>query len=151
MKKGLEAQGFEVIFKKDLKSEELDRTLKNFFIYDGADPNARLLLWFAGHGDTIDGEAYIIPTDAPSPQSRSEFLDKAISLRRFGEYMRLANAKHVLAIFDSSFSGTVFNVARRLPPPAITAATALPVREFISSGDADQSVSDDGTLSPAFS
>jgi hypothetical protein len=80
--KGLAAQGFEVTFKKDLKSRDLDDTLRDFFIVDGDDPNARLLLWFAGHGDTIDGEAYLVPTDAPSPKADAEFRVKAISLRR---------------------------------------------------------------------
>jgi hypothetical protein len=149
--KGLAAQGFEVTFKKDLKSRDLDDTLRDFFIVDGDDPNARLLLWFAGHGDTIDGEAYLVPTDAPSPTKfDAEFRVKAISLRRFGEYMREAKARHVLAIFDSCFSGGVFNVARSLPPPAITLATTQPVREFISSGEAEQQVSDDGTFRKLF-
>jgi formylglycine-generating enzyme required for sulfatase activity len=148
--KGLAAQGFEVTFKKDLKSSDLDTVLRNFFIADGSDPNARLLLWFAGHGDTIDGEAYLVPTDAPLPKADYEFRLKAISLRRFGEYMREAKARHVLAIFDSCFSGSVFNVARSLPPPAITLATTQPVREFISSGEAEQQVSDDGTFRKLF-
>jgi formylglycine-generating enzyme required for sulfatase activity len=148
--KGLAAQGFEVTFKKDLKSRDLDDTLRDFFIVDGNDPNARLLLWFAGHGDTIDGEAYLVPVDAPSPKFDSDFRLKAISLRRFGEYMREAKARHVLAIFDSCFSGGVFNVARSLPPPAITLATTQPVREFISSGEAEQQVSDDGTFRKLF-
>ncbi len=93
-----------------------------------------------------------MPRDAPSPLvSDTEFRGKAISLRRFGEYMREARAKHVLAVFDSCFGGSVFNVARALqPPPAITHATALPVRQFISSGDADQEVSDDGTFRRLF-
>jgi hypothetical protein len=60
------------------------------------------------------------------------------------------NSQHVLAIFDSCFSGTVFNVARSLPPPAITLATTQPVREFISSGEAEQQVSDDGTFRKLF-
>jgi hypothetical protein len=147
---GLSAQGFEVTFKKDLKSRDLDDTLRDFFIVDGDDPNARLLLWFAGHGDTIDGEAYLVPTDAPLPKLDAEFRVKAISLRRFGEYMREAKARHVLAIFDSCFSGGVFNVARSAPPPAITLATTQPVREFISSGEAEQQVSDDGTFRKLF-
>jgi formylglycine-generating enzyme required for sulfatase activity len=148
--KALTAQGFEVTLKKDLKSDELDRTLKRFFIRDGEDPDARLLLWFAGHGDTIDGEGYIVPIDAPSAKADADFRDKAISLRRFGEYMREAKARHVLAIFDSCFSGSVFNVARSAPPPAITLATTQPVREFISSGEAEQAVSDDGTFRRLF-
>jgi hypothetical protein len=64
--------------------------------------------------------------------------------------MREAKARHVLAIFDSCFSGGVFNVARSLPPPAITLATTQPVREFISSGEAEQQVSDDGTFRRLF-
>lgn len=63
--KALKEQGFEVTFKKDLISVDLDNALRSFFISEGSDPNARLLLWFAGHGDTIDGEAYLVPTDAP--------------------------------------------------------------------------------------
>jgi formylglycine-generating enzyme required for sulfatase activity len=148
--KGLAAQGFEITLKKNLKSGELEDSLKYFFHHEGDDPDTRLLLWFAGHGYTLDGEGYIIPADAPSPKDVANFRDKAISLRRFGEYMREANAKHVLAIFDSCFSGTVFNVARSLPPPAITSATTQPVREFISSGDAEQQVSDDGTFRKLF-
>jgi hypothetical protein len=62
----LTAQGFEVTLKKDLGSD-LDRTFKNFFIVQGDDPDARLLLWFAGHGETINGEAYLVPVDAPLP------------------------------------------------------------------------------------
>jgi hypothetical protein len=146
----LQMQGFEVTLKRDLNSDELDRALKSFFVVEGGDPNARLFLWFAGHGNTIDGEAYIVPIDAPSSEDSTGFRAKAISLRRFGEYMREARARHVLAIFDSCFSGSVFNVARSLPPPAITLATTQPVREFISSGEAEQQVSDDGTFRRLF-
>jgi TPR repeat protein len=148
--KGLAAQGFEVTLKKDLSSNDLDRALKNFFIFEGADENTRLLIWFAGHGSTIDGEGYIVPVDAPAQKTDAQFRDKAISLRRFGEYMREAKSRHVLAIFDSCFSGSVFNVARSAPPPAITLATTQPVREFISSGDAEQQVSDDGAFRRLF-
>ena len=153
----LKLQGFEVTPIFDPTQDELERAFRDFFIKAGADPQARLFVWFAGHGHTIknaggDDEGYIVPRDAPSPLvSDPEFREKAISLRRFGEYMREARAKHVLAVFDSCFGGTVFNVARALqPPPAITHATALPVRQFISSGDADQEVSDDGTFRRLF-
>jgi hypothetical protein len=148
---GLRAQGFEVTLKKDLKSDELEQVLKSFFIIEGDDPSARLLLWFSGHGDTIDGEAYLVPVDAPlASKAGAEFRFKAISLRRFGEYMRESNARHVLALFDSCFSGGVFNVVRSAPPPAITFATISPVRQFISSGGAEQQVSDDGTFRKLF-
>src|SRR5262249_12051293 len=48
------------------------------------------------------------------------------------------------------FSGGVFNLARSMPSPAITLATTQPVRQFISSGDAEQQVSDDGTFRKLF-
>jgi hypothetical protein len=73
---------------KDLKSEEPDRTLKNFFVLEGVDVDTRLLLWFAGHGYTVRDEGCIVPVDAPSPKADANFRDKAIFLRRFSEYMR---------------------------------------------------------------
>lgn len=152
----LKLQGFEVTLVSNPTREELERAFRDFFIIGGTDADARLFVWFAGHGHTIksgggDDEGYIVPRDAPSPLvSDTEFRRMAISLRRFGEYMREARAKHVLAVFDSCFGGSVFNVARALPPPAITQATAQPVRQFISSGDADQVVGDDGTFRRLF-
>jgi Caspase domain len=151
----LKLQGFEVTLIKDPASAELRQAFEDFFITAGTDPDARLFIWFAGHGHTIksggEDEGYIVPRDAPDPRvSDTGFRLKAISLLRFGEYMREARAKHVLAVFDSCFGGTVFNVARALPPPAVTRATTLPVRQFISLGDADQEVGDDGTFRRLF-
>jgi uncharacterized caspase-like protein len=152
----LKLQGFSVTLITDPTAAGLRQAFEDFFITNGADPDARLFVWFAGHGHTIKGgggedEGYIVPRDAPAPGALdTEFRRTAISLRRFGEYMREARAKHVLAVFDSCFGGTVFNVARALPPQAITHAIKLPVRQFISSGDTDQQVSDDGTFRRLF-
>ena len=68
----LKAQGFEVASAFDPTQDELERAFRNFFIRSGADPDARLLVWFAGHGHTVknsggDDEGYIVPRDAPSP------------------------------------------------------------------------------------
>jgi len=149
--KSLEAKGFTVTLLKDLGSEAMKSAMEDFFIREGADPEARLLIWFAGHGHTIGGEGYLVPADAPVPTKDDVgFRRKALSLRRFGEFMRGANAKHVLAVFDSCFAGTIFDVARSLPPRAITRATNLKVRQFVSAGDADQTVSDNGRFRRIF-
>jgi hypothetical protein len=71
-------------------------------------------------------------------------------LRRFGEYVRQAESKHALVIFDACFAGTIFETQRSMPPAAVTRATTLPVRQFISSGDAEQTVSDDGRFRELF-
>jgi formylglycine-generating enzyme required for sulfatase activity len=71
-------------------------------------------------------------------------------LRDFGKFVRLAAAKHVFTIFDSCFAGTIFNVARSAPPPQITRLTVEPARQFLTSGDAGQKVSDDGAFARLF-
>jgi len=146
----LRSRGFDVTYKTDLDSRELKQAFDHFFIYKGENPNARLFVWFAGHGHTIGGEGFLVPADAPIPEKKAAFKIKSLSMRRFGEYVRQAESKHVFAVFDSCFSGTIFTTQRSTPPSAITRATTLPVRQFLSSGDADQQVSDDGMFRKLF-
>ncbi len=148
--KALEAKGFKVTLKTNLKSKELTDALETFFYETGQDPEARLLLWYAGHGYSERGEGYLVPIDAPDVNETGLFLRKALSLRRMGEYVRGASALHILSVFDSCFAGTVFNVGRAKPPAGITRATTRPVRQFLTSGDAGQEVSDDGTFRKLF-
>jgi len=146
----LEARGFETTVLTDLTGNELEDGLEEFFILAGEDPEARLFVWFAGHGHTEDGEGYLVGTDTPLPNVGARFRLSALSLRRFGEYVRLAQSKHVFVVFDSCFAGTIFDAERALPSAAITRATILPVRQFLTAGDAGQSVSDDGTFREIF-
>ena len=146
----LTAKGFGVTLVLNPDARALQEAFETFYIDRGSDPEARLFVWFAGHGHSERGEGFLVPADAPRPDAGSAFFRKALSLRRIGEYVRLARAKHALAVFDSCFAGTVFDSARALPPAAITRATARPVRQFLSSGDAGQTVSDDGSFRTLF-
>lgn len=146
----LEEKGFEVELHKNLDSSRMRQVFIEFFVLKGDNRAARLFVWFAGHGATVDGEGYLIPVDAPAPSNRSRFKLTSLALRDFGTFMRQALAKHVYAIFDSCFAGTVFQSQRAIPPAAITLATTLPVRQFLTSGDEDQTVSDDGTFRELF-
>jgi formylglycine-generating enzyme required for sulfatase activity len=145
----LKRQGFAVTLKTDLSSDALRRTLREFFAIKGEDPNARLLFWFAGHGHTVGGEGFLVPADAPADTS-SAFLIDALPMRDFGSLVRLAKSKHVLSIFDSCFSGTIFQARAGAAPRAITRKTTKPVRQFITSGDAGQQVRDDGSFREYF-
>ena len=142
----LERKGFEVTLKTNLAAAELEGAFKEFFIVKGADPTARLFVWYAGHGYSEDDEGFLIPADAPPPEAGPRFKFKALPIRRFGEYVRLARSKHAYAVFDACFAGTIFTMQRSRPPAAITHATTMPVRQFLTSGDAGQTVSDDGTF-----
>jgi formylglycine-generating enzyme required for sulfatase activity len=146
----LENQGFEVTLRRNLTSTQLKSVLEEFYIVKGADKNARLMVWYAGHGETVNGEGYLVPVDAPRVTSGPQFKFKALSLRRFGEFVRQAEAKHAMAVFDSCFAGTIFGSTRDKPPPAVTRSTGLPVRQFLTSGDAGEAVSDDGTFRKLF-
>ena len=146
----LQEKGFDVELHRDLDSTQLNEVFKRFFILKGNDAAARLFVWYAGHGQTLDGEGYLVPVDAPVPSKGAEFKFSALALRDFGTYMRQALSKHAYAVFDSCFAGSVFSSQRAMPPSAITRATTLPVRQFLTSGDADQTVSDDGSFRELF-
>ena len=146
----LEEKGFDVELHRNLDSDALMQVFKRFFILKGEKPDARLFVWFAGHGATVDGEGYLVPADAPIISEGASFKFSSLALRDFGTYMRQSSSKHVYAVFDSCFAGTVFSAQRALPPVAITRATTLPVRQFLTSGDADQTVSDDGQFRDLF-
>ena len=146
----LETRGFEVSLRTNLKSREMEDAFKEFYALKGQNPEARLFVWYAGHGHTLNGEGFLVPTDAPRPTEEARFKLKSLSMRRFGEFVRLANSKHAYAVFDSCFAGTVFNSQRAMPPAAITRATVYPVRQFLTSGDANQTVADDGSFRELF-
>ena len=147
----LEERGFEVTLHTNLTGDGLEKAFEDFFIEKGRNREARLFVWFAGHGHTVDEEGYLIPANGADPRrEEADFLRTALSLRRFGDYVRLAKSKHVMAVFDSCFAGTIFQVSRSRTPPAITRVTTEPVRQFLSSGEAGQQVSDDGEFASLF-
>ncbi len=149
-------RGFDVVLETDLNASELQHSIRKFMHEKGADPEARLFIWFAGHGHTIKNEhteaevGYLVPSDAPDPGNGVGFLSHALPLVQFNVWLQQINAKHLLVVFDSCFSGSILSGLRAGPPPFILEAAALPVRMFISSGKAGQKVRDDGFFRRAF-
>ena len=90
-----------------------------------------------------------MPVDAPAPGT-AEFRFSALHMADLAGLQRLAVSKHALTVFDSCFGGTVFSSQRSRPPQAITHAVTKPVRQFLTTGDADQTVSDDCTFRTLF-
>jgi hypothetical protein len=151
---------------RKLTKDVLRRQITRFLLSSAhSHPDVGLLIWFAGHGHSVpilgatdEHIAYLVGADAPVPPKRPQddytadaaFLDKAIPLSFFKIWMRQTRAKHVLAVFDSCFSGGIFTTRATNHNYVIERATTLQVRQFISSGQAEEEVSDDGQFRKRF-
>ena len=160
----LEKNGFHVVVAEDLSLVELDKTYQEFKLKYGLDPDNRLLFYFAGHGYTIkpsyarndpaEWMGVLVARDAPLPSNNNlqAFLAKTLSIERFASLAREIQSRHVLFIFDSCFSGARgFGIV--IPNPddfSVTPNTADYVRQFISSGTAEQRVPDDSEFRKQF-
>lgn len=155
VEKALKEQGFEVTVVKDVGRNQLVAAIEGFIMQHGSDPENRLFFYFAGHGYTLQtsyGEAmgYIVPADAPNPNiDRAGFKAKAVDMLLFENYAKSIDSKHVLFVFDSCFSGSIFATSRGIPE-VISDKTAAPVRQFITSGSEDEYVPDKSVFKDQF-
>ena len=153
--RALEAHGFQVTVVLNPDAAQLDKSFRAFIDEHGANVENRLLFYFAGHGHTVrqsygDEMGYIVPTDAPNPnRNQPGFMSKAMDMQQIEVYARRIQSKHALFIFDSCFSGSIFALARAVPA-AISYKTAQPVRQFITSGSADEAVPDKSVFREQF-
>ena len=140
-------KGFKVKLVMDPDRTKLEKEIREFVALHGRKKNNRLLFYYAGHGYSqklgYGGQmGYLVPRDAPDPkQDPVGFELNAISMQNIETYARNISSKHALFVFDSCFAGSIFNVTRGIPG-AIELKTAEPVRQFITSGTADQQVPD---------
>lgn len=152
----LEAHGFDVEVVLDPGRDQLYAAFERFIERNGHDDQARLLFYFAGHGYTMPLSfgrelGYIVPADAPDPRrDRAKFTAKAMDMEQIGVYAKRIEAKHVLFVFDACFSGAVFSLSRTAAPASITYKTSEPVRQFISSGSANEEVPDESVFRAQF-
>ncbi len=135
-------------------SRELKNSIEGFFDKYGYDENNRLLVFFSGHGFSFPGndKGYLVPADAVNPNvDKKNFMRKAYIMNDILALSRKIVAKHVLFLFDSCFSGTIFKT-RALPskPPFIQKSISLPVRQFITSGSAGEEVPAKSVFAPLF-
>jgi len=147
VRRALEGNGFAVTLVENPDRMEMERAVREFIVRHGRKPNNRLLFYYAGHGYTqklgYGGQmGYLVPRDAPDPnRDLMGFELKALSMQNIETYARTIGAKHALFVFDACFAGSIFNVTRAIPK-SIELKTAKPVRQFLTSGSADQEVPD---------
>lgn len=151
----LEEHGFHVVVKKNTTRDQLIRALDDFVAAYGRKFDHRLLVYFAGHGHTMELSygaqvGYIVPSDAPPPlENRDGFLATAIDMQMIENVARRIEAKHALFVFDSCFAGTIFSASRG-KPESISYTTSYPVRQFITSGRANEQVPDESLFRQQF-
>lgn len=144
----LKKNGFEVELVKNANKNTFLSALRNFTYKHGQDPDNQLLLYFAGHGHTIQSASdeklgYLVMVDAPLQQSDPIGFDsRAVDMQTIITYAKMIKSKHVLFIFDSCFSGTILNLREQVTPKAIDDVVRYPVRQFITAGRADEPVPD---------
>ncbi len=151
----LKEHGFEVEILIDPTREQLDQMMRKFISRYGIKEGNRIVVYYAGHGYTEKNNGsnlgYIVPVDAPLPKKDlGGFIEKAISMSEIENYARQIRSKHALFVFDSCFSGTLFEPRSRAVPPIISSKTSRPVRQFITAGTAEQEVPDNSVFCQQF-
>lgn len=151
----LRRHGFSTTVVMDPDRDGLDKAFRGFINRHGQKADNRLLFYFAGHGHTLTlaygGEmGYLVPKEAPDPnRDQAGFLDAAMSMQAIEVYARNIQSKHALFVFDSCFSGGIFDAARAIPE-VIAEKTGRAVRQFITSGTAEQRVPDESIFRGQF-
>ncbi len=151
----LKMMGYQVKLILDPTSRELKTALNEMVYTMGTAENRAILLYYAGHGETeplADNTkmGYLIPKDCPLlKKDPIGFNSRAISMRDIESYSLKIRSKHVLMLFDSCFSGSLFGLVRAVPDD-ITEKSNLPVRQYITAGREDEPVPDKSIFKRSF-
>ena len=170
----LRDHGFRVEGYLNLTAAEIRTVVGRFIATSGFKRNARIVLYFAGHGltreDAMETDpmatspasprtlGYWLPVDVTAPDATDWYLG-AIRLSELVEWADTFEAKHVLTVLDSCFSGSIFE-GTRSPLPATKAKQPQwvvfrkplqsRVREFITAGTAQQRVPKTSSVADTF-
>lgn len=147
-------QGFKVILSGNQSGDQIRSQVNSFIAKYGYQPKNRLLIFFTGHGHTRKkSTGYLVPVDAPDPNIDKEgFLKVAIAMVDVMSWARKIESLHVLFVFDSCFSGTIFESKSKFDLKGKYVASVInkPVRQFIAAGDAGQEVPAKSIFTPLF-
>ncbi len=89
---------FQVTLLLDATGVEMDRAVKTFV--DNIQPDAVLVVYFAGHGVELDGINYLIPIDL-SPEDESDVKYKATNVSQLLDKLERSPARIRLLILDA--------------------------------------------------
>lgn len=121
--------------------------MRRFLSFESTAPDERLLIFFAGHGETVSGQrgeiGYLLPVDGR--------LEDKSTLIRWDELTRNAEvipAKHILFIMDACYSGLAIQRGGRTGGQRFVSDMLQRFsRQVITAGKADEPVADGGSTS----
>lgn len=155
VKEALEIHGFQVDVGLDYSKTQMDSAFSAFIAAHGDTDSNRLLFYYAGHGETIktsygEGLSYLVPVDAPaSTHDVNLFQGKSMEMTQIEIYAKRIQSKHALFLFDACFAGSIFGQSRAYNE-ALNYQLSQPVRQFITSGEADEVVPDESVFRREF-
>ncbi|GDY14929.1 hypothetical protein LBMAG53_38070 [Planctomycetota bacterium] len=139
----LERHGFTVTVATNQTKAQLETTLTTFISRQAGQEDTRAVVYYAGHGYTRGKVGYLVGVDAGNPQNDLPgFLNGAYPIQSVKVKAEEALARHVMFLFDSCFSGSLFVPLRTGPGDYLLAKARDPVRQFLTSGSANESVPD---------
>ena len=151
----LKKHGFTVTLKKDLTKPNFEDAFEQF-VTEGRQEDNRLLFYYAGHGYTEelangDDLGYLVMVDTPLPEDSVINHRRSVDMESLVTQAKRIQARHVLFVFDSCFSGTILNASRNQEQPeSISYSVRRPVRQFITAGSANETVPDKSVFKQAF-
>jgi hypothetical protein len=138
---------FEVRRIEEGNKREIEQAVDQFIENYGYDLDNRLLIYYSGHGETVEQRGFLIPREGMSWQQavvtgqEKEFKRKALKMETVKSWTRKAESKHLLMLFDSCFSGSIFATRSGIQRPShISTSVQKRVREYITSGSAGEEV-----------
>jgi tetratricopeptide (TPR) repeat protein len=153
LKAGLDDYFESVVIVQNPTVSELRGRMSEFLLDQWNDPNERLFIYYAGHGFTAfnqtsqDNDGYITGSDTPS-----KAVAKAVSFFEVDSWSRQTSARHVLMVFDSCFSGSLFQTMGPEPEPSpndldnVRTLLRRPMRYYITAGRQNEEVAADSTF-----
>jgi TPR repeat protein len=156
LQRGLQGHFDTIQVKQNLETEQLRQTIHSFVRTYGNDSNARLFIYYAGHGYTElirqrnENRGYITGINTPKIDFTQQSFDAArllaISMAEIRAPLEDVLAKSILFVFDSCFAGTIFTTRRPNDPPRPHTADVFErlsekqARDFITAGTANETV-----------
>ena len=144
---------------QDPTVSQLRDRMREFLLGKWNMPDERLFIYYAGHGFTDFNQAsrenngYITGSDTPRYDlNPGKAIENAVPFTEIDSWNRQTRARHVLMVFDSCFSGTLFQTMgseeelRRKDLDGIRRMLGQPIRYYITSGRKEEVVTADSTF-----